>query len=53
MRNRYICRNPNCMEVLGWRNAGGLCPSCRWAFGRGMLLAGVAGFVIGLVRHFL
>lgn len=52
-RDSYVCRNPRCRERLRWQSAGGFCPSCRRAFGRGALLAGAIGFVIHLALRFL
>lgn len=55
--SEVACANPKCREPLkrtkAWERATRwqLCPSCRLAFGRGALLAGVVGFLYHLVAR--
>ncbi len=51
-----LCRNPDCNELLPWDRRPRrweLCPSCRFAYGRGALLAGVVGALVTVLAKLL
>lgn len=47
---KKICRNPKCLETLKYGDdAGGFCPSCRFAYFLGMKVGAVLMFMGGAV----